>query len=47
MWSWLREYTRNVVVVEGENSRNVVVVVKGKNNRNVVVVVVVVVKGIQ
>ena len=36
-----------MVVVEGENSRNVVVVVEGKNNRNVVVVVVVVVKGIQ
>ena len=39
MWSWLREYTRNVVVVEGENSRNVVVV-EGENNRNVVVVMV-------
>ena len=36
-----------MVVVEGENSRNLVVMVEGKNNRNVVVVVVVVVKGIQ
>ena len=36
-----------MVVVEEENSRNVVVVVEGKNNRNVEVLVVVVVKGIQ
>ena len=33
-----------MVVVEGENNRNVVVVVEEKNNRNVVVVMV---KGIQ